>query len=116
MTELRSSQQVCATQCNTFGCYQGSTHKPLNFDDLLPNEGQVTDGCPLYSHPAQLQDNRDCMLCMTCVKTCPNRSGQLNLRFPASDLFDNDHGFWAEATLLLLLFGGVCLCTILTKF
>ena len=44
---------------------------------------------------------------MNCLKTCPNRSAQLNLRFPASDLLDNHKGFWAEAALLLLLFGGV---------
>jgi hypothetical protein len=44
---------------------------------------------------------------MDCLKTCPNRSGQLNLRFPASDLLDDHQGFWAEVALLLLLFGGV---------
>jgi transcriptional regulator with AAA-type ATPase domain/NAD-dependent dihydropyrimidine dehydrogenase PreA subunit len=107
MIELRSTQQVCGSQCNTFGCYKGSTETSLTFAGSLPNEGQATDGCPLYSHPAQLQDNRDCVLCMTCLKTCPNRSAQLNLRFPASDLLDDHQGFWAEAALLLLLFGGV---------
>lgn len=107
MLELRSMQQVCGSQCNTFGCYKGSSVTPITFADALPNEGQATEGCPLYSHPAQLQDNRDCMLCMTCLKACPNRSAQLNLRFPASDLLDNHPGFWAEVALLLLLFGGV---------
>ena len=34
-------------------------------------EGQETSGCPLYSHPAQLEDNRDCVLCMTCLKSLP---------------------------------------------
>lgn len=107
MIELRSTQQVCGSQCQTFGCYKGSDATPITFADALPTEGQATGGCPLYSHPAQLQDNRDCMLCMTCLKTCPNRSAQLNLRFPASDLLDHHQGFWAEVALLLLLFGGV---------
>jgi ferredoxin len=107
MIELRSTQQVCGSQCNTFGCYKGSGVTPVTFIDALPNEGQATEGCPLYSHPNQLQDNRDCMLCMTCLKACPNRSAQLNLRFPASDLLDDHRGFWAEVALLLLLFGGV---------
>lgn len=107
MVELRSTQQVCGSQCNTFGCYKGSEATPLTFVDGLPNEGQPGQGCPLYSHPAQLQDNRDCMLCMTCLKSCPNRSAQLNLRFPASDLLDQHRGFWAEVALLLLLLGGV---------
>ncbi len=107
MLELRSTQQVCGSQCNTFSCYKGSRITPITFADALPTEGQATNGCPLYSHPAQLQDNRDCMLCMTCLKACPNRSAQLNLRFPASDLLDYHQGFWAEVALLLLLFGGV---------
>ncbi|AFY48640.1 hypothetical protein Nos7524_2820 [Nostoc sp. PCC 7524] len=107
MIELRSTQQVCGSQCNTFGCYKGTEKTPITFAEALENEGQATGGCPLYSHPAQLQDNRDCMLCMTCLKGCPNRSAQLNLRFPASDLLDNHQGFWAEVALLLLLLGGV---------
>jgi len=107
MVELRSTQQVCGSQCSTFGCYKGSSTTPVNFADALPNEGQATGGCPLYSHPAQLQDNRDCVLCMTCLKACPHRSVQLNLRFPTSDLLDNHQGFWAEAALLWLLLGGV---------
>jgi NAD-dependent dihydropyrimidine dehydrogenase PreA subunit len=107
MIELRSTQQVCGSQCSTFGCYKGSGATPVTFADALPTEGQATGGCPLYSHPAQLQDNRDCMLCMTCLKACPNRSVQLNLRFPTSDLLDNHRGFWAEVALLLLMFGGV---------
>ncbi|MEH1866312.1 MAG: cyclic nucleotide-binding domain-containing protein [Nostoc sp.] len=107
MIELRSTQQVCGSQCSTFGCYKGSGATPVTFADALPTEGQATGGCPLYSHPAQLQDNRDCMLCMTCLKACPHRSVQLNLRFPTSDLLDNHRGFWAEVALLLLLFGGV---------
>jgi polyferredoxin len=107
MVELRSTQQVCGSQCSTFGRYRGSEATPLNFANPLPTEGQATQGCPLYSHPAQLQDNRDCMFCMSCLKGCPNRSAQLNLRFPASDLLDHHRGFWAEAALLLLLLGGV---------
>jgi polyferredoxin/CRP-like cAMP-binding protein len=107
MVELRSTQQVCGSQCSTFGCYKGSDSTPVTFADALPSEGQATGGCPLYSHPAQLQDNRDCVLCMTCLKACPHRSVQLNLRFPASDLLDHHRGSGAEAALLLLLLGGV---------
>jgi transcriptional regulator with AAA-type ATPase domain/NAD-dependent dihydropyrimidine dehydrogenase PreA subunit len=107
MVEVRSTQQVCGSQCSTFGCYKGGDATPVTFPQALPTEGQATGGCPLYSHPAQLQDNRDCVLCMTCLKACPNRSVQLNLRFPASDLLEDHRGFWAEAALLLLLLGGV---------
>ncbi|MEA5472391.1 sigma 54-interacting transcriptional regulator [Spirulina sp. 06S082] len=105
--ELRSTQQVCGSQCSTFGCYKGGEATKVNFNNALPSEGQATLGCPLYSHPAQLADNRDCVLCMTCLKACPNRSVQLNFRFPAADILENHHGFPAEVALMLLLFGGV---------
>ena len=107
LVEVRATQQVCGSQCSTFGCYKGSTATAVTFADALPSEGQATGGCPLYSHPAQLQDNRDCMLCMTCMKACPNRSVQLNLRFPTSDLLEKHQAFSAEVALLLLLLGGV---------
>jgi len=107
LIELRSTQQICGSQCSTFGCYKGSDPTPVTFADSLPNEGQATEGCPLYSHPAQLRDNRDCVLCMSCLKACPNRSVQLNVRFVATDLLENHQPFWAEVALLLLLFGGV---------
>ncbi|MGK7944708.1 MAG: sigma 54-interacting transcriptional regulator [Microcystaceae cyanobacterium] len=107
MLELRSTPQVCGSQCQTFGCYKGSEATQVNFINALPTEGQASDGCPLYSHPAQLQDNRDCMFCMTCLKTCPNRSAHFNLRFPATDIMEQHQETWPEIALLLLLLGGV---------
>ena len=55
--------------------------------DPAKGEGQETLGCPLYSHPAQLEDNRDCVLCMTCLKACPHRSVEFNLRPPGIELW-----------------------------
>lgn len=42
--ELRSTQQICGSQCNTFGCYKGSSATPVNFSHPLPTEGQATSG------------------------------------------------------------------------
>jgi transcriptional regulator with AAA-type ATPase domain len=56
MTELRAQQGICSAECTTYQCYKGGPRK---------GEGMETNGCPLYSHPAQLEDNRDCVLCMT---------------------------------------------------
>jgi len=69
IVEVRSTQQLCGSQCSTFGCFKGSTASPVNFAEALPSEGQQTGACPLYSRPSQLEDNRDCILCMTCLKT-----------------------------------------------
>jgi len=74
MTEIRSRQGICSGTCTTYNCFKGGS-------SVVPN-GIQTNGCPLYSHPAQLQDNHNCVLCMDCIKTCPNLSAQFNLRPP----------------------------------
>jgi polyferredoxin len=100
MVELRAQQGICSATCTTYQCYKGGPQK---------GEGQETGGCPLYSHPAQLEDNRDCVLCMTCLKACPHRSVELNLRPPGIELWTTHQPTYAEICLLFLLFGAVFL-------
>ncbi|HIK15014.1 MAG TPA: sigma 54-interacting transcriptional regulator [Leptolyngbyaceae cyanobacterium M33_DOE_097] len=98
--ELRAQQGICSATCTTYQCYKGGPQK---------GEGQETGGCPVYSHPAQLEDNRDCVLCMTCLKACPHRSVELNLRPPGIDLWTTHKATAYEVCLLFLLFGAVFL-------
>ncbi|MBW4525993.1 MAG: 4Fe-4S binding protein [Phormidium tanganyikae FI6-MK23] len=100
MIELRAQQGICSATCTTYQCYKGGAQK---------GEGLETGGCPIYSHPAQLQDNRDCVLCMTCLKACPHRSVELNLRPPGIELWTTHHPSYSELCLLFLLFGAVFL-------
>ncbi|HAX74364.1 MAG TPA: AAA family ATPase [Cyanobacteria bacterium UBA11372] len=100
MTELRAQQGTCSAECTTYQCYKGGPQK---------GEGMETDGCPLYSHPAQLEDNRDCVLCMTCLKACPHRSVELNLRPPGIELWTTHVPRTYEVALLMLLLGGIFL-------
>jgi polyferredoxin len=100
MIELRAQQGICAATCTTYQCYKGGPQK---------GEGMETGGCPVYSHPAQLQDNRDCVLCMTCLKACPHRSVELNLRPPGIELWTTHTATYPEVALLFLLFGAVFL-------
>lgn len=100
MTELRAQQGTCSAECTTYQCYKGGPQK---------GEGMETGGCPLYSHPAQLEDNRDCVLCMTCLKACPHRSIEVNLRPPGIELWTTHVPHSYEVALLFLLFGGVFL-------
>ncbi|MGH1395878.1 MAG: sigma 54-interacting transcriptional regulator [Trichormus sp.] len=100
MTELRAQQGICSASCNTYQCYKGGAAK---------GEGMEADGCPLYSHPAQLEDNRDCVLCMTCLKACPHRSVEFNLRPPGIELWTTHVPRNYEVALLLLLLGGIYL-------
>ncbi len=94
MTELRAQQGTCSAECTTYQCYKGGPEK---------GEGMETDGCPLYSHPAQLEDNRDCVLCMTCLKACPHRSVEFNLRPPGIELWTTHLPRSYEVALLFLL-------------
>ncbi len=94
MTELRAQQGTCSAECTTYQCYKGGAAK---------GEGQETNGCPLYSHPAQLADNRDCVLCMTCLKACPHRSVEFNLRPPGIELWTTHTPRNYEVALLFLL-------------
>jgi polyferredoxin len=100
MTELRAQQGTCSAECTTYQCYKGGVQK---------GEGLETLGCPLYSHPAQLQDNRDCVLCMTCLKACPHRSVTFNLRPPAIELWTTHQPRNYEVALLFLLLNAVFL-------
>ena len=98
MVELRGQRGVCSATCTTYQCYKGGPEK---------GEGQETLGCPVYSHPAQLVDNRNCVLCMTCLKACPHRSVELNLRPPGIELWTTHTPVSHEVALLLLLWGAV---------
>lgn len=100
IVELRAQQGICAATCNTYHCYKGGSAE---------GKGQATDGCPVYSHPAQLSDNRNCVLCMTCLKACPHQSVELNLRPPGIALWTGHDGSYYEIALLLLLLGAVFL-------
>ena len=100
ITELRAQQDTCSAECSTYQCYKGGPQK---------GEGMATNGCPLYSHPAQLEDNRDCVLCMTCLKACPHRSVEFNLRPPGIELWTTHVPRSYEVALLFLLLGGVFL-------
>jgi transcriptional regulator with AAA-type ATPase domain/NAD-dependent dihydropyrimidine dehydrogenase PreA subunit len=100
MTELRAQQGICSATCTTYQCYKGGPQK---------GEGQETNGCPLYSHPAQLEDNRDCVLCMTCLKACPHRSVEFNLRPPGIELWTTHTPRYHEVCLMFLLLGAAFL-------
>ena len=70
--ELRPSVDICAGKCKDHACYKGSERKT---------------GCPMFQHVMFMDSNRDCVLCMNCVRSCPNSSPRLNLRVPARELW-----------------------------
>ena len=70
--ELRPSVDICTGKCKDHACYKGSERKT---------------GCPMFQHVMFMDSNRDCVLCMNCVHSCPNSSPRLNLRVPARELW-----------------------------
>ena len=98
--ELRAESGTCSGSCSSYACFKGGP---------ADGEGMATNGCPLGSHPAHLSDNRNCVLCMSCVQACPNRSVQLRLRPPAADLQPDIQPPSAERGLILVLAGGITL-------
>ncbi len=100
VSELRAEAGTCSGSCTSYACFKGGPAE---------GEGMATAGCPLGTHPAHLEDNRDCVLCLTCAQACPHRSVQLRLRPPAADLNRDINPPAGEAGLILVLAGGVCL-------
>ena len=98
--ELRAEAGTCSGSCSSYACFKGGPAE---------GEGLTTQGCPLGTHPAHLSDNRNCVLCMTCVQACPNRSVQLRIRPPAADLQRGMSPPDGERGLMLVLLGGICL-------
>lgn len=100
ISELRAQAGICSGSCTSYACFKGGPAE---------GEGLATAGCPLGTHPAHLEDNRNCVLCLTCAQACPHRSVQLRLRPPAADLQRDMAPPAGEAGLILVLAGGVCL-------
>ena len=72
VVELRSNRHVCLNRCQNHSCFTG--------------EGDVT-GCPMFRHPYLVDNNRDCIMCAKCIKSCGNSSIQLNLRLAPQELW-----------------------------
>jgi hypothetical protein len=72
VVELRSNRHVCLNRCQNHSCYTG--------------DGDIT-GCPMFRHPYLVDNNRDCIMCAKCIKSCDNSSIQLNLRLAPEELW-----------------------------
>ncbi|MBI4914968.1 MAG: FHA domain-containing protein [Acidobacteria bacterium] len=74
LVEVRGNKKVCQTQCGQHTCFKGT-------DEVA--------GCPMFSYPASITTNVECMMCTNCLRSCDNRGVQVNLRPPLSELWRN---------------------------
>jgi transcriptional regulator with AAA-type ATPase domain len=88
--EVRGNKKVCQTQCGQHLCYKGTDH---------------CSGCPMFSYPASLTTNSECMLCLNCLKNCENRGVQLNLRPPLQEIWHQAQPLLSLSVLSVMLVG-----------
>lgn len=89
LLEMRSTPHVCVSRCRV--------------DDCIKEQA-----CPMGLHPTGIDNSDHCILCLDCVRHCPHHSMQLDLRNPASGLFNHARSNFAEA-FFSVLFAGVIL-------
>jgi len=88
--ELRPTQDICAARCQGHACYKGDAG---------------VAGCPMSQHVMFVDSNKDCVLCLNCVRLCPNGSPQLNLRIPAREIWTTAVARPQTAKFVVLLLG-----------
>jgi transcriptional regulator with AAA-type ATPase domain len=90
MVEVRGNKKVCQTQCGQHSCYKGTERAP---------------GCPMFSYPASLATNTECMMCLNCLKSCENRGVQVNLRPPLQELWHQSQPIFGISFFGVMLIG-----------
>jgi len=88
VVELRSNSHVCLNKCQSHACFRG--------DDEIP-------GCPMFRHPYMVDNNRDCIMCAKCIKSCDNSSVQLNLRLAPQELWALETPRRADSFLIVAM-------------
>ena len=86
--ELRANRHVCLNRCQTHACFAG---------------GEENTGCPMFRHPYLVDNNRDCIVCAACIKSCTNSSIHLNLRLAPQELWTLQTPRWADSFLIISL-------------
>ncbi len=99
LIEIRSNKNVCTTICTTHDCFKGS---------------ERADPCPMYLHLQFLLDNRNCKVCLNCIKNCPHNATHLNLRIPGAEISVLRQPPLAGAVLSIVL-SGLLIAEIISK-
>jgi transcriptional regulator with AAA-type ATPase domain/polyferredoxin len=90
LVELRPTADICSAKCKGHSCFKGD---------------ERVSGCPMFQHVMFVDSNRDCVLCLNCVRLCPNGSPKLNLRFPARELWLSMSAKPAVGRFVVMLLG-----------
>jgi len=94
--EWRADDPSICRSCKTKDCFVKKNHYRLIFRSCTSN---------LY--PAAIKDNRDCLLCTQCLKTCPHENIRFSARLPFADFFTAVDLRPAQVGFILLVSGFV---------
>ncbi|WP_096896047.1 sigma 54-interacting transcriptional regulator [Candidatus Scalindua japonica] len=90
MIEIRANKNVCTTICTTHDCFKGS---------------ERANPCPMFLHLQFLSDNRNCKVCLNCIKNCTHNAARLNLRIPGAGISSLRQASLAGAIFSIILSG-----------
>jgi len=94
--KLRVIDADVCNSCKTKDCISKSNH--YNF---------VGRSCTSELYPAELKDNRACIMCGQCHKSCTHNNIAIQKRQLAADLFTDIKLSWAEISFFLIITGFV---------
>ncbi len=86
---------VCKT-CKTKDCVSKENHYKF-----------IGRSCTSELYPEKLKDNRDCILCGQCFKSCTHNNIAITKQRMAADIFTNINLSWAEITFFVIVSGFV---------
>lgn len=94
--KLRVKDTKVCKNCKTKDCISKTKH--YNF---------VGRSCTSELYPATIKDNRSCILCGQCFKSCTKDNISIQKRKFAADLFTNIKLSWAEISFFIVVSGFV---------
>jgi len=85
---VRTNQNICET-CETRECIRGGKVEP----------------CPMFNNVPKLDSNKDCLLCLNCIKNCPHNSAKLSFISPGKELTKKAGFNLSESLFIVALLG-----------
>jgi len=92
LKKLRVKDKSVCESCDTKSCISKSNH--YNF---------IGRSCTSELYPATLKDNKDCILCGQCFKSCSYDNIAIQKQGIAADLFNNVKLSWAEISFFFIV-------------
>jgi len=90
-----ANPKICET-CKSKDCISAANHYKF-----------TNRSCTSELYPAKISDNRDCILCGQCFKSCTNNNITIKNRRIGADLFKNLKFGWAEILFFVVISGFV---------